>query len=226
VTVANQIVPMIARLAASRGPALTWYSVSGERIELSGPVLAQWVAKVSHLLLDIGAEPGETVAVDLGADWRAPMVWLAAWWDGLLVSDHGDDGDGGDQARRPDYAVVREDRVSGATAGSVSADCLVVVPTAALAPAVSRLPAGATDFATARSFPDQPPPAAHETTAPLLDGGQAGRILLGPSSAPAELLAVWSGGGAVIWHDGLDDAALARVVGSERLPAAQSPVAS
>ena len=66
-------------------PRLTWYddhegATQGERIELSGRVLANWTAKAANLLqddLDIG--PGSRVALDLPAHWRA-AYWLFAIW--------------------------------------------------------------------------------------------------------------------------------------------------
>lgn len=78
---------LLAALATSdpTRPRLTWYDdapgpTQGERIELSGRVLATWVAKAANLLqdeLDVG--PGSVVAVDLPAHWRA-AYWLFATW--------------------------------------------------------------------------------------------------------------------------------------------------
>jgi uncharacterized protein (TIGR03089 family) len=66
-------------------PRLTWYDdapgpTQGERIELSGRVLANWVAKAANLLqddLDVG--PGSVVTVELPVHWRA-AYWLFAIW--------------------------------------------------------------------------------------------------------------------------------------------------
>lgn len=122
-------------------PRLTWYGPDGERVELSGKVLANWIAKTSNLLVDeLDAGPGSTVALDLPAHWRS-VVWLLAVW-----------------------AV-------GAHAGlgpRVAADVLVTA-TPATAPAgrarlvAVALPALATSFARATGVP--PPPGALDAAA-------------------------------------------------------------
>jgi uncharacterized protein (TIGR03089 family) len=78
---------LLHRLATSdpTRPRLTWYddepgATRGERIELSGRVLANWVAKAANLLqddLDVG--PGSVVAVELPVHWRT-AYWLFAVW--------------------------------------------------------------------------------------------------------------------------------------------------
>ena len=57
-------------------PRLTWYGPDSERVELSGRVLENWVAKTANYLVDeLDAEPGSAVAVDLPVHWRS-LVWL------------------------------------------------------------------------------------------------------------------------------------------------------
>ncbi len=66
----------------STRPRLTWYAAApGERIELSGKVLDNWVAKAGNLLQEeYDAGPGRTVAVDLPAGhWRS-FYWACATW--------------------------------------------------------------------------------------------------------------------------------------------------
>ena len=47
------------RSGHSTSPRLTWYGPDSERVELSGRVLDNWVAKTSNLLQDeLDAEPG------------------------------------------------------------------------------------------------------------------------------------------------------------------------
>ncbi|TLM74260.1 TIGR03089 family protein [Pseudarthrobacter sp. NamB4] len=72
------------RSGNSTAPRLTWYGPDAERVELSGRVLDNWVAKTSNLLQDeLDAEPGMRLRLDLPAHWKA-MVWaLAAWQLGL-----------------------------------------------------------------------------------------------------------------------------------------------
>lgn len=61
-------------------PRLTWYGPDSERVELSGRVLDNWVAKTANFLVDgLDAEPGTVVAVDVPVHWRS-LVWLLATW--------------------------------------------------------------------------------------------------------------------------------------------------
>lgn len=61
-------------------PRLTWYGDGGERIELSGAVLVNWVSKTTNLLVEeFDAEPGTVVATDLPPHWRT-IVWALATW--------------------------------------------------------------------------------------------------------------------------------------------------
>jgi uncharacterized protein (TIGR03089 family) len=84
---------LLAALAAAdpTSPRLTWYDdapgpTQGERIELSGRVLANWVAKAANLLQDdAAAGPGTTVGIDLPAHWRSLYWALATWSVGATV---------------------------------------------------------------------------------------------------------------------------------------------
>ena len=61
-------------------PRLSWYGPDSERVEFSGRVLENWVAKTANYLVDeLDAEPGTVVALDLPLHWRS-MVWLLATW--------------------------------------------------------------------------------------------------------------------------------------------------
>ncbi|PYI68408.1 TIGR03089 family protein [Arthrobacter livingstonensis] len=61
-------------------PRLTWYGPDSERVELSGRVLDNWVAKTANFLVDeLDAAPGTVVAVDVPVHWRS-LVWLLATW--------------------------------------------------------------------------------------------------------------------------------------------------
>jgi uncharacterized protein (TIGR03089 family) len=70
------------------GPLLTFYDDStGERTELSATTLANWVAKTANLLRDdVGAVPGDRVAVLLPAHWQTAAVLFGAWSVGAVVS--------------------------------------------------------------------------------------------------------------------------------------------
>ena len=84
---------LLASLVASDAtrPRLTFYDdaagpTRGERIELSGRVLANWVAKAANLLQDeLDAAPATTVGLDLPAHWRAFYWALASWSVGATV---------------------------------------------------------------------------------------------------------------------------------------------
>lgn len=77
-------------------PALTYYDDtpdgSGERIELSRAVLANWVAKAANALQEgLDVQPGSVVLVDLPAPhWRLAYWALAVWSVGatLTVDTH------------------------------------------------------------------------------------------------------------------------------------------
>lgn len=72
---------------AASTPLLTGYDdATGERSELSTATAATWVAKLAHLLSDLGElSPGDAVAIDLPAHWLTAVLHLAAWAAGLRV---------------------------------------------------------------------------------------------------------------------------------------------
>ncbi|MBF0686338.1 MAG: TIGR03089 family protein [Cellulomonas sp.] len=106
-------------------PRITWYGSGGERVELSGAVLANWVSKTTNLLVEeFDAAPGTRVLVDLPAHWRS-LVWaLGAWRTGAEVVPADADGravDGG----ATDLAVTwRPDAHTGADVVAVALPAL------------------------------------------------------------------------------------------------------
>lgn len=67
-------------------PRVTWYGPAGERVELSGHVLDNWVAKTANLLVEeLDAGPGERVVLDLPVHWRTVVWALAVWRVGACV---------------------------------------------------------------------------------------------------------------------------------------------
>lgn len=67
-------------------PRLTWYGPDGERIELSGAVLDNWVSKTTNLLVEeLDVAPGARVLLDLPPHWRTVVWALAAWRTGATV---------------------------------------------------------------------------------------------------------------------------------------------
>jgi uncharacterized protein (TIGR03089 family) len=77
----------VAVAADPTRPLLTWYDdATGERIELSGRTLDNWVAKTANLLVDgCGLGPGATAAVEVPPHWQTAAVLLGAWAAGLAV---------------------------------------------------------------------------------------------------------------------------------------------
>jgi len=68
-------------------PLLTWYDdATGDRTELSGATLENWVAKTANLLLDgAGLGEGDAVAVLLPPHWQTAAVLLGTWAAGLAA---------------------------------------------------------------------------------------------------------------------------------------------
>jgi len=72
-------------------PLITFYDdATGERTELSGATLANWVAKTANLLVDgCALEPAMIAAVRLPAHWQTAAVLLGCWSAGLAVDFDG-----------------------------------------------------------------------------------------------------------------------------------------
>ncbi|MEU8422605.1 TIGR03089 family protein [Micromonospora sp. NPDC048835] len=70
-------------------PLLTWYDdASGDRTELSGVTLANWVSKTANLLVDeVGLAPGTPAGVLLPPHWQTAAVLLGCWSAKLSVVD-------------------------------------------------------------------------------------------------------------------------------------------
>ncbi|HEY0001234.1 MAG TPA: TIGR03089 family protein [Actinoplanes sp.] len=75
-------------------PLLTWYDdATGDRTELSGATLDNWVSKTANLLIDgVGLGPGDTVAVLLPPHWQAAAVLLGVSAAGLTIALGADPG--------------------------------------------------------------------------------------------------------------------------------------
>ncbi|MFF5230338.1 TIGR03089 family protein [Dactylosporangium sp. NPDC000521] len=69
-------------------PLLTFYDdATGERVELSGATLGNWVSKTANLLVDgCGLGPGDTAGIWLPPHWQTAAVLLGAWSAGLTVA--------------------------------------------------------------------------------------------------------------------------------------------
>jgi uncharacterized protein (TIGR03089 family) len=73
-------------------PLITFYDdATGERVELSVATFANWVAKTANLLQDdLGARPGDRLALLLPAHWQTAVWLLAAFSTGVVVVPGGD----------------------------------------------------------------------------------------------------------------------------------------
>ncbi len=92
-------------------PLLTAYDdATGDRVELSGATLANWVAKTANLLQDeFDVGPGSTVAVALPVHWQTAAVLLAAWSCGAAVLDTAAEDD--DRLTGADVVLADRDRL-------------------------------------------------------------------------------------------------------------------
>jgi uncharacterized protein (TIGR03089 family) len=85
----------VAVAADPTRPVLTWYDdATGERVELSGTTLDNWVAKTANLLVDgCGLGPGDRAAVVVPPHWQTAAVMLGCWAAGLSVTTIPDEAD-------------------------------------------------------------------------------------------------------------------------------------
>jgi uncharacterized protein (TIGR03089 family) len=69
-------------------PLLTFYDdATGERTELSGATLGNWVAKTANLLVDdLDLRPGQWAAIGLPPHWQTAAVYLGCWTVGLAIT--------------------------------------------------------------------------------------------------------------------------------------------
>jgi uncharacterized protein (TIGR03089 family) len=140
------------------GPLVTFYDdATGERTELSTTTLANWVAKTANLLRDdVGAAPGDRVAVLLPAHWQAAAILLGAWSAAAVVS------------------TVPE----GAAAAFASGDRVADASGAGEVFALSLAPLG-------RAFPAGPPPGTRDYSVDVLAQGDRWSGPLVEDAAPA-----------------------------------------
>ncbi|MFE7630170.1 TIGR03089 family protein [Kocuria sp. NPDC057446] len=115
---------LVDKLRSSSRPALIWYGRDGERVELSGRVLDNWVAKTANLWVDeLDLEAGDVVALGDEVHWRSLAVVLASWVMGA--------------------AVRTVDPAGGAAEPGDRAVVGLADPEGSLPPVLERVPAGA-----------------------------------------------------------------------------------
>ena len=160
---------LLAPRRASASPWLTWYSASGERIELSGRVFDNWVAKSANLLGEVfDLEEDSLVVLDLPAHWKSLVVALAALHHGATLVDA--EHDDAQQATLWVTAQPNDERIPG------SCEILAVNPAALALSFGSDLGPVAEDFnASVRSYGDQfyPSAVSSSTTALASSTGSA-----------------------------------------------------
>jgi uncharacterized protein (TIGR03089 family) len=154
-------------------PLLTWYDdATGERTELSGATLANWVAKTANLLVDgAGAAPGDPAGVLLPPHWQTAAVLLGCWSAKLTVVD-------GPAAVEVLFAAV--DRLAEAEKWSAGERWALALDPFALP--MRQVPAGFADFvAEVRGHGDHftPYPEPGEADAALLARAEARATELG-----------------------------------------------
>ncbi|MFJ2618797.1 TIGR03089 family protein [Glutamicibacter sp. NPDC087344] len=206
---------LLAPHRASASPWLTWYGASGERIELSGRVFDNWVAKSANLLAEIfDLEQGQVVVIDLPTHWKSLVLALAALHHGatLLPADHPDASE----------AVLWMTQNPADPAIPGTAEILAVNPAALALSFGAELGPVAEDFnASVRSFADQFYPSSVDGSVVAVAGlslqelfaakAQAkGTILVRASVPLADFLsyavAQWAAGDAlVLLEDGVQD---------------------
>lgn len=130
---------LLARLTAEPGrPRLTWYGGDGERVELSGHVLDNWVTKTANLLVEeYQAGPLTRVLIDLPVHWRSVVWAMAVWRVGACVAVP--------PAGRPDLVVTHEP----ARYADAGADVVAVALPALARHVEGELPPGVIDATSA-----------------------------------------------------------------------------
>ncbi|MHA7282172.1 TIGR03089 family protein [Arthrobacter sp. TMS2-4] len=165
------------RSVSPTSPRLVWHGRDG-RIELSGRVFDNWVAKSSNLLVDeLDATDGTVVAVDLPVHWKSLALAFACWQVGAVVVLGDDDRPGTPAGTTADAGIVLSSRAG------IEVDPPRLLACVALGSLALRwdgpLPRGAVDFAAeVRSHGDVFPDAADgpgASSAPLVR--TAGRTL-------------------------------------------------
>lgn len=160
-------------------PILTWYDdATGDRTELSGATLDNWVSKTANLLVDgAGLGEGDTAAVLLPPHWQTAAVLLGAWSAGLAVS------------RGPSAEVLFAAPGTFEEAARVDANDRYATGLLPLAMPLRELPAGYADYTIeVRAFGDRyvaPVPAAPGDAA--LPGSTHGEVIATAAQRATEL---------------------------------------
>lgn len=178
----NSLSPVEALLSPVRHsthPWLTWYSQTGERVELSGRVFDNWVAKSANLLSEeYDLAPGDVVATDMPGHWKSAALALACWHLGATLRCVAP---GTDPGKVSLFATSSPQTLN--VAGSVE---VLVVPLPSLAMSFDgELPVGATDYASeVRAYADSYFPDNIDTSATALSS-ESGELSFAELFVPA-----------------------------------------
>jgi len=234
--------PELFRAAARLDPArpfLTFYDdVTGERVELSYTTTDNWVAKTANLVIeDLGADPGERVALFLPTHWQSVVIYLACWTAGVVAAPGADPAHCAHAVADPEHV----EELAACPGGRL------LVPLRPMGARALELPVGVLDYAA--EVPAQPdrfhaaPPPTAEDPALERDGAvfTAGQVVAAARQAAADLglhagsrllvetdlataaglstalLAPLAVGASVVLCRNLDPAALARRIEAERV---------
>jgi uncharacterized protein (TIGR03089 family) len=150
-------------------PLLTFYDDgTGDRTELSGVTLDNWVAKTANLLVDgAGLAEGGIALVDLPPHWQTAAVLLGCWSAGVVVELPSD----GSARQGAEVAFAAQPRAAAYTGVADEVYGLALAPMAA---PMRDAPAGVADYVVqVRGFGDRfaaPRPITPDDQAAILGG--------------------------------------------------------
>jgi uncharacterized protein (TIGR03089 family) len=201
-------------------PLLTWYDdATGDRTELSGATLDNWVSKTANLLVDgLGLGPGDRAGVLLPPHWQTAAVLLGGWAAGIEVV--GVSTQATDEKVSVDVIFASADRVNDAEKWGTSER--FVLGLAPMALPMRTVPSGFVDYvAEVRGFGDRFTPYPDQSDGDLVEraaaraadlGLTAGdRVLVDAAKHPDPLdwlLAPLAGGTTLVLCGALDPAKL------------------
>ncbi|MDG4828681.1 TIGR03089 family protein [Solwaraspora sp. WMMD1047] len=206
-------------------PLLTWYDDAvGDRTELSGTTLANWVAKTANLLVDgVGLAPGDRAGVLLPPHWQTAAVLLGCWSARLSVQPTG--------PAPVDVLFAAADRIDAASAWPAGDRYALAL--APLAAPLRQVPAGWADYVVevrghGDHFTPYPPEGPGDTElvaraarrATELGIGPGARVLIDADRHPDPvdwLLAPLTAGASVVLCARLDRTRLADRITTERV---------
>lgn len=218
---------MIERFATAAAedparPLLTWYDdATGDRTELSGATLDNWVSKTANLLVDgLGLGPDDRAGLLLPPHWQTAAVLLGAWSAGLDVTN---------EKISVDVIFASADRVNEAAEWGASER--FVLGLAPMALPMRTVPSGFVDYvAEVRTFGDHFTPYPDQSDRGLVEraaaraaelGLEAGdRVLVDAATHPDPLdwlLAPLAGGATLVLCGALDPAKLDDRAAAERV---------